>query len=309
MFFTRGGNGSSIIPGPLRGAHGRLGAGAEPMDLAPGRSLPIPVLRQFIRANSSPACGRPIRRDAWRSRPPRPTQGRRRLPSLPPISIAADAGGLRQAALAAPPTSCTISRAAPTVSPSPIHRLVTVTHDAVSFRWKDYRHGSQHADARRRRISPSLPPARPPEALRPHPLFRLPRVAVPHPRATPVSPGACRRPNATGRTARHRTTPNVVAMSPLRCPHAHRRTADCTTALPSRAPRERHTTTPRVAPSPRQLRSVAPGRAPAGGVFAVRIRRPCRSRSRCPRPCRGRDRPAPPSPHAPPSRTLTIERT
>ena len=23
------------------------------------------------------------------------------------------------------------------------HRLVTVTHDAVSFRWKDYRHGSQ----------------------------------------------------------------------------------------------------------------------------------------------------------------------
>ena len=42
------------------------------------------------------------------------------------------------------------------------HRLVDVTDDTVSFRWKDYRHGSQitHADARRRRVSPPLPPAR-----------------------------------------------------------------------------------------------------------------------------------------------------
>ena len=33
---------------------------------------------------------------------------------------------------------------------------------------------------------------------------------------------------------------NIVAMSPLWRPHAHRRTADRTTALPSRAPRDRH---------------------------------------------------------------------
>src|SRR4030095_10216501 len=62
------------------------------------------------------------------------------------------------------------------------------------------------ADARRRRISPSLPPARPPEALRPHPLWRLPRVAVPHPRAAAVSPGAWPRPTPTCRTPPRPTT-------------------------------------------------------------------------------------------------------
>ncbi len=177
------------------------------------------------------------------SRSPRPTQGRHRLPSLPPIPLSPDVGGLRQAALWQSRPRTALSRA---VHPSCRHLQPPARHGdprrrVVSVEGLPPREPGADADARRRRISPSLPPARPPEALRPHPLFRLPRVAAPHPRATPVSPGACRRPNATGRTARRRTTTNVVALSPLRCPHAHRRTADCTTALPSRAPRERHT--------------------------------------------------------------------
>ena len=64
------------------------------------------------------------------------------------------------------------------------HRLVDVTDDTVSFRWKDYRHGSQvrtltlDVDEFLRRFLA----ARPTEALRPHPLLRLPRLAVSDPR-------------------------------------------------------------------------------------------------------------------------------
>ena len=67
------------------------------------------------------------------------------------------------------------------------HRLVAVTDDTVSFRWKDYRHGSQvrtlTLDARG--IPPAFSAARPAEALRPDSLFRRPRAAVPHPRRWP----------------------------------------------------------------------------------------------------------------------------
>ena len=78
------------------------------------------------------------------------------------------------------------------------HRLVDVTDDTVTFRWKDYRHGSQVADAhaRRRRVSPPLLAARPTEALRPHPLLRLPRVAVSDPATRTVSPGPGGDPDA-----------------------------------------------------------------------------------------------------------------
>src|SRR4030095_11720261 len=45
------------------------------------------------------------------SRSPRPTQGRRRLPSLPPIPLSPDVGGLRQAALWQPRPRTALSRA------------------------------------------------------------------------------------------------------------------------------------------------------------------------------------------------------
>ena len=118
------------------------------------------------------------------------------------------------------------------------HRLVAVTDDTVAFRWKDYRHGSQirtltlAADEFLRRFL--LP--HPPEALRPHPLLRLPRVALSYTRAGSVSSGARRRTNATGRTARRFTATIVVAVPALRSAHAHRRAADRTAALSRRAP-------------------------------------------------------------------------
>ena len=45
--------------------------------------------------------------------------------------------------LAVPHTCCTTSRATPTASAISNHRIVDVTDDTVSFRWKDYRHGSR----------------------------------------------------------------------------------------------------------------------------------------------------------------------
>ena len=84
------------------------------------------------------------------------------------------------------------------------HRLVAVTDDAVSFRWKDYRHGSQmrtltlDVDEFLRRLSS----ARPAETLCPHPLLRFPRPALSDTRARPVSSGARGRLDAAERTAR-----------------------------------------------------------------------------------------------------------
>jgi len=70
------------------------------------------------------------------------------------------------------------------------HRLIDVTADTVSFRWKDYRHGSQ-----------------------------------------------IRTLTLDARTTRHRTVTSILAVSAVRGAHAHRRTADRTTALPRHAPR------------------------------------------------------------------------
>ena len=119
------------------------------------------------------------------------------------------------------------------------HRLVDVTADAVSFRWKDYRHGSQiktltlDADEFLRRFLLHVLP----EALRPHPLFRVSRLAHAHPRAGPVSSGARRGATAARGTARHRRAPRVVAVSALWGAHAPRRTTDRATALPGGPPR------------------------------------------------------------------------
>ena len=119
------------------------------------------------------------------------------------------------------------------------HRLVDVTDDHVTFRWKDYRHGSRvrtltlNVDEFLRRFLP----ARAPEALRPDSLLRLPRVAVSHAATRAVSSGPGRRVGAATRTAAARATAVIVAVSPLWRRHAHHRTPDGTTALPRGAPR------------------------------------------------------------------------
>ena len=119
------------------------------------------------------------------------------------------------------------------------HRLVAVTNDTVSFRWKDYRHGSRdpHAHPRRRRIPATVSPARPAEALCPHPLLRFPRPALSDTRARPVSSGARGRPDAAERPARRFHTTAVVAVPSLRGTDAHRRTADRAAALSRSTPR------------------------------------------------------------------------
>jgi Putative transposase len=229
---------------PLRGADGGRVApdGARWIHARPRFFLPIPVLRKLFRGKLVAGV-----RDAFRD-------GRLDFPgTLERLKIdAAFRAFLRSlyrqtwVVYAKPPFGSPahvlhyLARYTHRVAISN-HRLVDVTDETVSFRWKDYRHGSQ-----RRTLTLTAE-----EFLRRFLLHVLLKRFVRiryfgflasrcRTRGLPVSPGAGRHPNATGRTARRRITTNVVAMSPLRCPHAHRRTADGTTALPSRAPRERH---------------------------------------------------------------------
>jgi len=87
------------------------------------------------------------------------------------------------------------------------HRLVDMTDDTVSFRWKDYRHGGrvrtltlEAEEFLRRFLAACLA-----EALRAHPLLRFPGLTLSH--GTPVIPAA-RDFSRAGRvvTARHRTS-------------------------------------------------------------------------------------------------------
>jgi len=113
------------------------------------------------------------------------------------------------------------------------HRLVAVTDETVSFRWKDYRHGSQirtltlEADEFLR-----LSPARAAEGLCPHPLLRLPGLALPHSRPGPLSPDPRRPVGAlVGRDAHGVGTGAHLALPTLWWPDAHRRTTDRPAAL------------------------------------------------------------------------------
>ena len=118
------------------------------------------------------------------------------------------------------------------------HRLVDVTDDTVSFRWKDYRHGSQRADAHTRGggIPSALPAARLAEALRAHPLLRLPRLALSHGAAPTVSARLGRRDRSTASVPATGTA-EIVAVSPLRCAHARHRAPDAAADLSHVAPR------------------------------------------------------------------------
>ncbi len=117
------------------------------------------------------------------------------------------------------------------------HRLVDVTDDTVSFRWKDYRHGNQvrTLTVESRGVSPPLPPPRPPEALRAHSLLRLPRVTLSDRPAPPVSARPGRRERSTARDTGTGTT-EIVAVSPLRCSDARHRAPDAAADLSHVAP-------------------------------------------------------------------------
>ena len=121
------------------------------------------------------------------------------------------------------------------------HRLVAVTDDTVSFRWKDYRHGSQmrtltlDVDEFLRRFLLHVLPKR---------FVRIRYFGLLAPRcrtarSRDVSHGLGRR----AATTRHRTVCRarhaLVAVSALWRAHAHRRTADRASALP-RGPPRRH---------------------------------------------------------------------
>ena len=225
------------------------------------------------RANSSPGYARPFaqRRLSF------PGASQPLGPRAPPSarcsgrSIARRGWSTRSRPLAAPPTCCTTSRGTPTASPSPITGSSPSPTTPCRFGGRTIDTAvSPDADARRRRVSPALPPARPAEALRPHPLLRLPRVAVPHPRTSRSVARRCARGHATA-TSRTASSPRTddahVAVPPLRGAHAHRRTADRATALPrTRSSRASSMT-------PRKPRALAP---PARSSRArTRVRRRC----------------------------------
>jgi len=94
------------------------------------------------------------------------------------------------------------------------HRLVDMTDDTVSFRWKDYRHGGrvrtltlEAEEFLRRFLAACLA-----EALRAHPLLRFPGLTLSH--GTPVIRGHPRRTRFLARrTCRHCPTSNVAALT------------------------------------------------------------------------------------------------
>ena len=103
------------------------------------------------------------------------------------------------------------------------HRLVALTADTVSFRWKDYRHGNQV-----RTLTLDVD-----EFLHRFLLHVLPRRSVPiryfgflaarcRTRGLSQAPSTRRRSDATCRIACHRTPASLMALPPLRRAHANR---------------------------------------------------------------------------------------
>jgi DNA-binding transcriptional ArsR family regulator len=88
-----------------------------------------------------------------------------------------------------------------------------------------------HAHDRVRGVSPSLPPPRPPDALRAHSLLRLPRVPLPN-GAAPAMPSGLGRSRGPTRRITAAGTAAVVAVSSLRRRHAHHRAFDAAPDLP-----------------------------------------------------------------------------
>ena len=200
--------------------------------------LPVMVLRQVFRGKLVAGL-----RDGV-SRGPALVSGRlQRWPRSPPFARSSDRSFISRGSstpsrpLAAPPMCCTTSRGTRTASPSPITGSSPSRTTPSPFAGRTIATAvSAHADARRRRIPPPLPAARPTEALRPHPLFWLARASVPHPRARArvVAPAVA--PTTTHHRAVARAA-RVVAVPALWRAHAHRRTPDRASTLPRGAPR------------------------------------------------------------------------
>src|SRR4029453_2721945 len=87
-------------------------------------------------------------------------------------------------------------------------------HGLVSVEGLSAREPNSQADARRRRVPPALPPARPPETLRPHPVLRPAGASVPHRRSRDVSHGLGRRAATTS----HRTVCRLHARALVAVP-------------------------------------------------------------------------------------------
>ena len=209
-------------PRPLRRPMGGLAPdGARWIHARPRFFLPIAVLRKLFRGKLVAGL-----RDAFRA-------GRLDFPGavgaaeagcglwrFRPIPVSPALGRVRQAALWQPRPRAPLPRAlyAPRGHLEPPARQRHRRDRLVSLEGLPTRQSDADAHARRRRVSPPLLAPRLTEALRPDSLFRLPRVAVPHPRAPPVSPGACRRPN------RHRSN--------RPSPHHHERRGHVPAAVP-----------------------------------------------------------------------------
>jgi hypothetical protein len=105
-------------------------------------------------------------------------------------------------------------------------RLITLTDDAVGFRWKDYRQEGRPKvmTLDPARVHPPVPPARPAARLPSHPPLRLPRQQPPCCPARappPIAGAACRRsaglsaplsPTATGAPRHGRTARSLAAV-------------------------------------------------------------------------------------------------
>ena len=133
-----------------------------------------------------------------------------RLPRVSPIALSPVVGGLRQAALWQSCPRAALPRALhpPRRHLQPPARRRDRRHRLVSVEGLSARESDPHAHARRRRVSPTLSPARAAEALRPHPLLRLPRLTLLGPAGWPT---VVRR----SRSPQHRR-PNRSSLSPPR---------------------------------------------------------------------------------------------
>ena len=170
--------------------------------------LPIPVLRQVFRGKLVAGLREAFRHGRLHFRAASHRSALTCLPRLSPIALSPVVGGLRQAALRQSRPRAALPRAlhpprrhlqSPARRRHRRHRLVSV--EGLSAREPD-----PHADPRRRRIPPPLSPARAPEALRPHPLFRLPRprAVAPASSLSVVRPSPSPRRRRTNRPSPHR---------------------------------------------------------------------------------------------------------
>ena len=154
--------------------------GARWIHARPTFFLPVKVLRQVFRGKLVAGLRDALRRAACTF----PARSRRSplraLSRVAPIPLSPRVGGVREATLWQPEPCLALPRA---LHPPRRHlespaRRRDRRHRRLSVEGLSTREPDPHAHARGRRIPAPLSPPHPPEALRPHPLLRLPRVAL-----------------------------------------------------------------------------------------------------------------------------------